>query len=44
MIYYARGSESDILNEDDLREGLFSALEKLGLKEKVLAFILMREY
>ncbi|RJQ63693.1 MAG: DUF2088 domain-containing protein [Stygiobacter sp.] len=37
MIYYARGSESDILNEDDLREGLFSALEKLGLKEKVLA-------
>src|SRR3989339_835829 len=37
MIYYACGSESDILNEDDLREGLFSALEKLGLKEKVLA-------
>ena len=37
MVYYARGSESDILNEDDLREGLFTALEKLGLKEKVLA-------
>lgn len=37
MIYYARGSESDVLNEDDLREGLFTALEKLGLKEKVLA-------
>lgn len=37
MIYYACGSESDVLNEDDLREGLFTALEKLGLKEKVLA-------
>ncbi|MBI3123772.1 MAG: DUF2088 domain-containing protein [Ignavibacteriales bacterium] len=37
MIYYARGSENDILNEDDLREGLFTALGKLGLKEKVLA-------
>ncbi|MEW6652327.1 MAG: lactate racemase domain-containing protein [Bacteroidota bacterium] len=37
MIYYARGSECEILTEDDLREGLFTALEKLGLKEKVLA-------
>lgn len=37
MIYFAKGNINDVLSEDDLREGLFSALEKLGLKEKVLA-------
>lgn len=37
MIYFAKGNINDVLSEDNLREGLFSALEKLGLKEKVLA-------
>lgn len=37
MIYFTKGNINESLNEDDLREGLFSALEKLGLKEKVLA-------
>jgi len=37
MVYFAKGNINNVLSEDDLREGLFSSLEKLGLKEKVLA-------
>ena len=37
MQYFARGSEKDILSYDDLREGIYSALSKLGQKKKVLA-------
>ncbi|WP_016776179.1 lactate racemase domain-containing protein [Anaerophaga thermohalophila] len=37
MIYYQRGSENDVLGTDDLKEALFSALEKLGPRKKVLA-------
>ncbi len=37
MIYFKRGGEEDRLSREDLREGLFSALEKLGTKNKVLA-------
>ena len=37
MLLYSRGSENDILTEDDLRKGLFEALAKLGVKKKVLA-------
>jgi len=37
MLYYARGSEHDNLNADDLKQGLYAALERLGEKQKVLA-------
>jgi nickel-dependent lactate racemase len=37
MIYYQRGSESDILTPPDLQEGVSSALDQLGAKNKVLA-------
>ncbi|MCX7876479.1 MAG: lactate racemase domain-containing protein [Melioribacteraceae bacterium] len=37
MIYFAKGNCNETLSEDDLREGLFSSLEKLGIKDKVLA-------
>ncbi len=37
MIYFAKGNPNATLTEDDLREGLYSSLEKLGIKEKVLA-------
>lgn len=37
MLYFSRGSEQDNLEPDDLREGLFSALEALGVRKKVLA-------
>jgi nickel-dependent lactate racemase len=36
MVYYQRGSISDDLQSDDLRNGLYDALAKLGVKEKVL--------
>ena len=36
MIYYQRGSEKDVLSESDLRDGLFSALDKLGSRNRVL--------
>jgi nickel-dependent lactate racemase len=36
MQYFAKGSETGVLNEDDLKEGVFSTLEKLGNKKKVL--------
>ncbi len=37
MIYYEIGSKNTILTADDLKLGLFQALEKLGTKKKVLA-------
>lgn len=37
MVLYQRGSENDVLHEEDLRKGLSEALGKLGSKKKVLA-------
>lgn len=37
MIYYERGSTQTDLSRDDLRSGLYQALEKLGYRHKVLA-------
>ena len=37
MVYYQRGSEQEILREEDLRAGLHEALGRLGTKRKVLA-------
>jgi nickel-dependent lactate racemase len=37
MLYYKRGSETDDLGIEGLREGLFSALDSLGKVKKVLA-------
>ena len=35
--YYAQGSPSTVLSDEDLRAALFSVLEKLGPRERVLA-------
>ena len=37
MIFYKRGSETDILQEQDLSNGLSEALGKIGPRKKVLA-------
>ncbi len=37
MLLYARGNENEFLSEDDIREAVYSSLEKLGYKKKVLA-------
>jgi len=37
MIYFKAGSETTILSSEDLKNGLFSALKKLGTRKKVLA-------
>ena len=37
MLYYQRGSETDHLSDDDLRQGLYEALDKLASRTKVLA-------
>jgi nickel-dependent lactate racemase len=37
MLYFQRGCAKDNLSSNDLKDGLFSALEKLGEKKKVLA-------
>ena len=37
MLFYNRGSETDVLNEEDLKIGLSEAFGKLGVKKKVLA-------
>jgi nickel-dependent lactate racemase len=37
MIYFKAGSEKTFLGSDDLKKGLFTALEKLGTRKKVLA-------
>jgi len=36
MQYFAKANEIDALSNDDLKEGIFSTLERLGLKKKVL--------
>ena len=37
MLFYARGSETDVIDSNDLKVALFAAFEKLGDKKKVLA-------
>lgn len=37
MLYYRRGSENDCLTAEDLKDGLFQALDRLGKRRKVLA-------
>ncbi len=37
MLYYSRGNENDSLSDEDLRQGLFTALDKLGTRKKVIA-------
>jgi nickel-dependent lactate racemase len=37
MIYLQKGSETTVLSSNDLIKGLFSALDKVGNKQKVLA-------
>ncbi|HDS83624.1 MAG TPA: DUF2088 domain-containing protein [Phycisphaerales bacterium] len=37
MLYYERGNPQDNLSIEDLKDGLFTALEKLGLRKKILA-------
>lgn len=37
MIYFQQGSETTELSANDLKNGLFSALDKIGSKKKVLA-------
>jgi nickel-dependent lactate racemase len=37
MLFYSRGSETDVLSEEDLKKGLSEAFGKLGAKKKVLA-------
>ncbi|MFN8240198.1 MAG: lactate racemase domain-containing protein [Bacteroidales bacterium] len=36
MIYFGSGSENTVMGSDDLRNGLFTALKKIGEKKKVL--------
>jgi nickel-dependent lactate racemase len=36
MIYFQSGSENTVIGQNDLKDGLFSALDKLGKREKVL--------
>ena len=36
MLYFARGSAKDKLSPDDLRDGLFQALDRLGSRQRVL--------
>ena len=37
MLYYAKGSPTENLSAEDLKAGLYEALDKLGAKHKVLA-------
>lgn len=37
MLYYDRGNKNDNLSAEDLRQALYSALDKIGTKKKVLA-------
>jgi len=37
MIYYQHGSEKDSINNEQLKEGLYSTLEEIGKRKKVLA-------
>jgi nickel-dependent lactate racemase len=37
VLYFKRGHKGDDLSAEDLREGLYAALEKIGVRKKVLA-------
>ncbi|MDP4209938.1 MAG: lactate racemase domain-containing protein [Bacteroidota bacterium] len=37
MLYFSRGSKTDVLTPDDMRQGLYVAFERLGARKKVLA-------
>jgi nickel-dependent lactate racemase len=37
MIYFKSGSENIVLSSEDLKNGLFTALQKIGVRKKVLA-------
>jgi nickel-dependent lactate racemase len=37
MTYYARGGTDQVLTDDEVRSGLYEALDRLGTKRKVLA-------
>ncbi len=37
MIYFAKGSEEEFLSEQELKEAIYSAFDKLGKRKKVLA-------
>lgn len=37
MIYYGTGSATTVLTNDDLKNGLYTALDKIGRRKKVLA-------
>ncbi|MCK5209166.1 MAG: DUF2088 domain-containing protein [Cyclobacteriaceae bacterium] len=37
MLYYSRGNQNDNLSAEDLKQGLYAALDKLGPRKKVLA-------
>ena len=37
MQYFVKENESGFLTDDELKEGIFSSLNKLGVKKKVLA-------
>ena len=37
MLYYHHGSEHDSLSGQDLKEGFYAALDKLGKRKKMLA-------
>lgn len=36
MIYFQSGSENTILSQEDIKDGLYSALSKLGMRKKVI--------
>jgi len=37
MLYYSRGSATDVLGYEDMKQGLLEAFEKIGVRKKVLA-------
>ena len=37
MLYFSRGSSTDVLSSEDMQQGLLEALRKLGSRKKVLA-------
>ena len=37
MLYFERGSESENISKEELKSGLFSALEKMGKRSRVMA-------
>ncbi len=37
MLYYERGGENERLSDEDLKRGLYKALDRLGKKKKVIA-------